>query len=245
MKPVVAILSHSGANATVQRHWPLYLNCGCDIVGIGRTDTHCQWPAESGQFIGSMDIGQESYAKGDNHICRFLELVEWFLTDAMMKSYTHLVVIEYDGVFFAPVPKLKINTFYGKLAGGKSDGFLGSMYIHTPWCMDRLCAGNVLKHGRAMLKAGLIEQGFLDRWFGLMIDLYDLQWRDTGAGTYTHNTLDTPEKIAEAGRAVAEGAWYVHGLKTAEQLRKLSHAIHEGLHRRQDARTTVDTAKGT
>ena len=218
MKTLVAIMAHSTAGDTVRRHWPWYLKGGCDILGVGRADTVCSWPITPG-FIGEVRLGNESYAAGDNHIRRMLDLIEHFLT---LKDYGALVVIEYDGIFLQPIPKLKVDTFYAKLAGGGGPGFLGSMYVHTPWCMDRLAAGRILKYGRAMVNAKLIEQGFLDRWFGLMIDLYDLQWRDTGEGTYTQNTLDTPEKMADARRAVAAGAWYVHGVKTPQQLEELT-----------------------
>lgn len=219
MKPLVAIMSHSGANQIVQRHWPLYLRCGCDILGVGREDTECNWPAVGGQFLGAIRIGKESYATGDNHLTRMLALIEHFLS---FKELTHLVVIEYDGIFLAPIPKLHADTFYGKVAGGNSPGFRGSMYLHTPWCMDRLAAGRILKYGRAMLKAGLNEQGFLDRWFGLMIDLYDLQWRDTGDGTYTQNTIE-PAHYEDFKRALQSGIWYAHGVKTPEALRLVSH----------------------
>ncbi len=219
---LVVIFSHSGANETVKRHWPLYLAGGCDILGVGRTDTECLWPYNTRQFIGGIKVGKESYADGDNHIARFLDTLEHCLKSPELKPYGFFVFIEYDSGFFAPIPKFQIDTFYAKLAGYRDQGFLGSQYLHTPWVMDRIMGGRILKAGRAMLKAGLIERGFLDRFFGLMVDLYDLDWRDTGSSTYTQNTLDNAEKIADARRAIKDGAFYVHGIKSPEQLAQLT-----------------------
>lgn len=218
MKTLLVIFSHSGANATVQRHWPLYERSACDILGVGRVNTQCQWPDGRRGFIGSIDVGVESYASGDNHIVRVLRLIEHFLTEPTLKVYSHLIITEYDGVWFGPPPQFNPDTFYAKLAGGGSPGFLGSQYVHTPWAMDRLCAGRILKYGKAMHRAGLIERGFLDRWFGLMIDLYDLQWRDTGAGTYSRNTIE-PCHFEEFRTAIQSGIWYAHGLKTTDCLK--------------------------
>lgn len=219
---LLVIFSHSKANETVRRHWPYYLNSGCDILGVGRTDTHCQWPVPDGRFIGEINVGKESYANGDNHIVRFLDTLEHCMNAPELKKYKAWAFIEYDGVLFAPIPTPRIDTFYGKRAGYKDQGFLGQQYLHTPWIFDRIMAGRVLKAGRAMLQAGLIERGFLDRWFGLMIDLYDLDWKDTGAETYTQNSLDTTEKISDARRAIAAGCFYVHGIKTESQLKELT-----------------------
>lgn len=224
MKTLVVILSHSLANETVGRHWPLYLNGGCDILGVGRTDTHCVWPAVGQRFIGSIAVGVESYASGDNHIRRFLDVLEILLTRDEYKPYNAFLLTEYDIGLFAPVPDIKPGQFITLLQGGGSDGFFASRFYHTPWYMDRIVAGRILRYGRRMLAVGLIERGFIDRFLGLMVDLYDIEV--TPAKAYSANTLDTPEKIADAGKAIREGAWHCHGLKTADQLRQLSHAIH-------------------
>lgn len=223
MKVLVVIFSHSGYNVLVERHWPAYLASGCDILGVGRTNTRCIWPKE--RLVGEINVGEESYASGDNHIVRFLDTLEYCLREQSLKDYGAFCFIESDSAFFAPIPPPNIDTFYAKLAGYKDQGFIGSQYVHTPWMMDRIMGGRILKAGRAMHKAGLIERGFLDRWFGLMIDLYDLDWKDTGASTYTQNTLDSEEKIADAIKAISGGAYYCHGIKSPEVLAALSKGV--------------------
>lgn len=229
MRPLLVIFAHSTVGETVKRHWPLYLNAGCDILGVGREDTVCQWPVVGGQFIGSINVGKESYADGDNHIRRFLDTLEHCLTTPALKSYGAMAFIEYDGVFFRHLPELKAGTLYAKLAGGNSPGFLGSMFLHTPWMFDRIMGGHILKAGRAMLGRGLIERGYLDRFFGLMIDLYDLQWRDTGASTYTKNTIE-PCHYEEFKAAIDSGIWYAHGIKSAECLQVATTTAQNILH---------------
>lgn len=223
MKTLLVVLSHSGYNEVVARHWPFFLKGDCDILGIGRVNTKCVWPSE--RLVGYHDVGEESYVNGDNHIRRFLDTVEHCLTSEYLKVYSAFCLTEADACLFAPVPEIKPGQFITLPMGGGSDGFYGTQFFHTPWFMDRIVAGRILRYGKRMLRAGLIEKGFIDRFLGLLVDLSDIEV--TPAEAYSQNTLDTPEKIQDAARAVREGAWHVHGLKTPEQLRQLSHAIHQ------------------
>ena len=214
MKTLIVIFAHSTVNDTVRRHWPWYLRGDCDILGVGRTNTRCEWPTE--RLIHSIAVGIEGYASGDNHILRFLETLTALLTDERYKAYGAFCLVEYDGIFIRPVPPIKPGTICAKLAGHRDGHFRGNAYYHTPWYLDRIMAGRILKYGFAMLKAGLIEGGFIDRWLGLMVDLYDIPIADTS--TYTQNTIDTPAKIEQARTAIEAGAWYIHGIKTESQL---------------------------
>lgn len=224
-KTLVVVMSHSAANPTLARHWSWFLKGDCDILGIGRTDTHCVWPNE--RLVGAIDIGLESYASGDNHITRLLGTIEHCLKSPELKGYSGFCLLEYDCVIFKPVPKPSVDTLHAKLAGHRDQGFIGENYYHTPWTFDRIMGGRILKAGRAMLRAGLIERGFIDRFLGLMADLYDLDVKDTGNTTYTRNTIE-PCHVEEARAAVDSGIWMLHGCKTEECLRDITLSIiHE------------------
>ncbi len=224
MNTLLVIMSHSGANETVKRHWPHYLKGGCDILGVGRTDTNCEWPGGglAPPMVGFINVGKESYANGDNHIVRFLDVLDLCMTLPSLKKYQAFCLVEYDTLLFGPIPKIKPGTFMTKLAGHRSEGFAAENYYHTPWLLDRIMAGRILTYGRAMLKAGLIERGFIDRWLGLLFDLHGIKPVDTGASTFTFNTIDTPEKMSLAKQAIADGIWFLHGCKTPEQLAQLT-----------------------
>jgi hypothetical protein len=228
-KTLLVIFAHSTVGETVKRHWPLWLLSGCDILGVGREDTVCQWPAIGGQFIGAINVGKESYADGDNHIRRFLDTLEHCLTAPALKPYGAYCFCEYDCLIFKPIPPIKPGSFAAKLAGGRDCDFRGTAYYHTPWHLDRIMAGRILVHGRAMLRAGLIEHGFIDRWLGLLFDLHGIACTDTGAATYTRNTIE-PCHFDEFRAAIESGIWHAHGVKTQECLQVALDAQAEALH---------------
>ncbi len=224
MKTLLAIMSYAKANATVARHFPWWLRSECDMIGVGHIDTECVWP-EHPRFIGSIRCQKDSYAVGDNHILRFIDVLRHFLHSPDLKGYGAICVIEYDGIFLKPFPRIRPGEIIMKLAGNRDGDFRGSKYWHTPWAMDRIMAGKILTWGKAMHAAGLIEHGFIDRWLGLMFDLHGVDVTDTGCATYTQNTIDNQEKILECRRAVENGAWYVHGIKSAEVLQAITLGI--------------------
>ena len=94
-------------------------------------------------------------------------------------------------------------------------------FFHTPFVMGWEICRRIIKYGEAMLLAELLEQGYPDRFLGLMVDLHYLPWSDI-PGTYTQNTIDRPEYVLEARKAIADGAWYIHGVKTAAQLKAVT-----------------------
>jgi len=219
---LLVVLAHSKASDALARHWPWLLKGECDILGVGREDTTTIWPAEKGQdnFIGEIRVGAESYASGQNHITRYLDVLRW-CTDHV--AHQRFCVIEYDCLIFKPLSLVAFKPgLLTTCAGGRSEGFRGSLFFHTPWWCDRTTACDIMRYGGRMLRAGLDERGFLDRWLGLLADLYDLRVQDFVDFWYTQNTIDTPEKIAEARRAIIAGAWGLHGCKTAAQLEAIT-----------------------
>lgn len=230
MKTLLVILSHSGANETVQRHWPWYERAGCDILGVGRENTNSVWPlfnnaqlSNGNHYIGSLNVGQESGPVGANHIERFTNVLQALTVEARFMLYERFAIIEYDGIFTKPIP----DTAPGlttKLAGHLTPGFMSEHFYHTPWIVDEDTGIDIVRYGKRMLKAGLIEHGFIDRWLGLMHDLYKFPLHDLGHLSYTQNTI-LPHHYDDARKAVKNGAFYLHGVKTHEALE----AINGGL----------------
>jgi hypothetical protein len=226
MKTLLVVFGHSKANDTIRRNFPYWLNAGTDMLLVGREDTETVWPLEYAPMIVKthlLNFGKESYVDGDNHLRRFMGVLAHCVHDHDMGCYSNFCFIEYDCLIFKRLDWARAasgnDTMVTTIAGGSSSGFHASRFFHCPWWMDRLSAVRILEWGKRMLNAGLIEQGFLDRWLGLMSDLYPL--RITPAAFYSRNTLDTSEHIAGAAKAVAGGAWGVHGVKTEYQLNAL------------------------
>lgn len=225
-KTLLAVQSHSLVNDTVRRHWPYYVASGCDILGVGREDTVCLWPLAPGvirgnqRFVGWINVGKEGSANGDNHLRRVMDILLTFLT---LEEYTHAIVTEYDSLFFRPPPEHP-GGLVAKVAGYRTEGFRGERFFHMPLYVDRPTAAAIIGYGEAMISVGMIEHGFIDRFLGLMVDLYPLKWTDTGDTTYTQNSI-YEQHVPEVRDMIRRGGWFCHGVKTEAIL----HAITEGL----------------
>jgi len=223
VKTLVAILAHAGYESLLRRHWPYYQNSGCDILGVGRVDKPFNWPnpPSVNQFVGEIRLGNDGYADGDNHLMRLIGLLEWFVDEpGLQDRYHDICIIEADSVFLGKLPPHPggLCTTIGGFGDGRD--FAPCAFFHTPWWVDRLTALHILDVGSKMLKMRLFERGFVDRWLGLMVELYGI--RRTPAPAFSVNTLDNPDFIAAAREAVKKGAVYVHGVKTARQLELLT-----------------------
>lgn len=217
---LLVVLGHSTVSDTIARHYPWWLKAECDILCVGREDTITKWPYCQGQerCVGEIRVGEESYAAGDNHIRRFLDVLRYCLDHT---KYSSFMLIEYDVILFRALSGLKLERlwFVTTVAGGQSEGFRGSCFFHTPWWLGRFAAREIIVLAERMLRAGLNEQGFLDRFLGLLVDLYEIPVTDlSGKFWYSQNTIDTPEKIAEARAAIANNCVGIHGVKTKEVL---------------------------
>ena len=225
MKTLVVIFTRSAMNETVKQLPPWYEKSGCEIYGITSTDADCYWPAEGGQFIGCCRIGEEKAPISGKYINRFMQTLEMVMADARFENYGAFCFVEADCIFLKPIPEPRLDMFQTKLTGVRDGQFRGAFYYHSPWFVDRIMAFKVLQYGRRMLTADLIEFGMLDRWLGLMFDLYAIPVTDTGAATHTACTIVSPEQIKETRQRIADGVWYVHGIKALDVLAKITDSV--------------------
>lgn len=211
---LVVVFTQSKANDLVKRHYRYWEKGGCDILGVLSKDEDCYWPNEN--FIKS---GIENGPLGNNYVVRFLETLHVLI--GCFTQYRCFCFIEADSIFTAPVPDLFPHHLMTRLNGYKSEGFNASRFVHTPWYMDRSAALQILKYGTRLQNIGMTEKGFVDRWLGLILELYDIEWKDCSDETYSQNTIDTPKKIQEAREAIKNGAWYIHGIKDSRTLQAI------------------------
>lgn len=213
MKTLVVIFTQSSANEIVRRHWDWYQKSGCDLLGITTEDGNCYWPGDFSRIIGI-----EARPIANHYINRFLATLEYCLTQT---DYGSFCFVEADSIFLTPVPAITPDTFISKFANVRDGLYRGMKFYHSPWFMDRIMAVKVLRYGRIMLQADLTEFGMVDRWFGLMFDLYEIPVVDTGTATHTACTIIHPEQIEETRKMIAGGAWYVHGIKSKSVLEQV------------------------
>lgn len=215
MKTVLFVQSHSAANPLVARHYTWWKNSGFDIVGIGREDTNCVWPAE----IPTFKIGREG--KGDLSD-RLVKTFALFLNDPHFVDFTHCMVIESDAIFLKPPPYEHIEAA-ATHAGWFIPGLKAKDFFHTPWWLSRAMAERFVKEGTQMVKDGEVEKNTPDFFIALAFERLGIPigWLE---GTYSRNTLDVPRDLDEVrGKIRANVLWYVHGIKTPHQLNYITH----------------------
>jgi hypothetical protein len=214
MKTVLLVQSYPGANEAVVRHWPYYVKSGADrIVGVGTDDNGCRWPAGT----PVVNIGPNAYIKRGHLPSRLIESVNDGLNCG---DFDRIVVIEYDVLFFNPLPADLPPGFNGQLAGGEIKPMKARNFYHSPWVFDRATAIDVVKLGRKLISMGDTEFGNPDFFIGYLCERFPKTLKAHAlANCFTQNTLDIPEKIEYARGLVRAGNLVaVHGCKTKEQL---------------------------
>lgn len=215
MKTAVLVQSHSGANPLVARHYPWWRKSGLDLFGIGRENTNCVWPKE----MPSFRIGQEGKSDLSDRLVKTFDL---FLSDPRFDGYTHCMVIESDAIFLAPPPYDHIEAA-ATHAGGPIAGLKAKEFFHTPWWLSRAMAERFVAMGASMVKRGDVEKNTPDFFITLAFEYLKepIGWL---AGTYSRNTLDIQRDLLEVRGLVRDKKlWYVHGLKTQQQLDFITH----------------------
>lgn len=216
-KTVVGIFSYAAANAIVARHWPYYCLSDAALWGIGRIDSKCEWPKG---LYAQTDIGRDGYVGKGNLCQRLVDAMSKFAFGHELKAFSDLCLIECDAIFTRALPNHPggLVTHY---AGAHSDGFLSTRYFHTPWWVDRETASLIAGMGQWLLNHGMNEHDFPDRFMGLVCDRCP-EIKIHQPNSFSVNLLDTPELMTQARDAITKGAYYVHGVKTAQQLGQLT-----------------------
>jgi hypothetical protein len=210
---LLAIQSYPGANETVARHWPYYLQAQADeIIGIGTINGACRFPNE----VRTYQIGIDSYVNGDHLPRRLVNTIEVCLQHA---KHHIIAIAEYDTVFFRPIPR-DLDGVYAHLAGGQLPGRKATRFFHGPWIFDRDSAEVIMRFGNEMLADGDIECGSPDVFFGRMADRFGFSVKSAFL-EYSRNSLDIPHQLEEARQAYRAGAVCIHGVKTEDQLQAL------------------------
>jgi hypothetical protein len=126
-------------------------------------------------------------------------------------------MIEYDSVFLKKPPEHP-GGLHTRLAGGPLGGkFKAQRFYHTPWWADREAAAIIVEEGNNLIIEEEYENGSPDVFLGLIADRRpDLKISESH--TWSCNGNDFQNRKEHAARAIDEGAWYLHGIRTREEL---------------------------
>lgn len=211
---LLAIMSYIGAQRQVFWSWPHYRKSGLDILGSCPANSTHPWPPDV-DYV--RDFGTDSGYSTPDLIRRWVGMFDLFTKDPALAGYKALVVVEYDSVFLKPAPEIPDGAFT-HLAGGNIPGFKAERFYHCPWAASRRAAGIIAEEGARLIAEGEFERGSPDFIMGLILDRRpDLGLFETG--TFSVNGGNLTDRKAAAVEALAAGTWFLHGIRTQEELR--------------------------
>lgn len=212
MNKLIVIMGHGKAQSVFDRHVPLWCeNDSPTLVfcpGDDVVKTH--WPVLS---IGTSSHHDENANRRFKRLLQFMEKL----------SFDEFVIFEYDSFCLSnSIPESpcgKISGNYWK--NNDPDRFKGSHWLHMPLAFSKDILERINKAAQGIPDSA--EEGFMDRWLGLVCDVAGIQPAGWGKDGFSRNTIE-PWDIPEAVAARKAGAFLFHGVKTEAALKAILNA---------------------
>lgn len=212
MNAALFIHSYPGGNAILKRHWPHFQHSGLPLFGVGPRNGRTVWP----ETIPNRGIASDAYVGRPDLSYKMVGTYEWFVNDPIFNAYDYAWIVEYDALFLKPAPAVTSDAA-ATLSGGPVEGHLARSFYHGPWILSRPACHRFVSKGYELINKGQHENGSPDFFFSLVFER--LREKITPLqGTFSVNGGDFCNRMDAAERAIKAGAWYVHGLRTKDEL---------------------------
>lgn len=222
MPTLLAIHSYPKARDTVWQHWPFYKSTGWRILGVDCVNGHHPWP-ENNPSVG---IAYDRYwDKTDNLVRKLIGTFEFVLNEPSMAEITDICIIEHDAIFIRHPPRHP-GGLMATLSGhwDQRTGVVTGCpqtrsypFYHTPWWADRETAQIIVNRGHEMIANRDTAMGAPDFFIGMLATKHGLKF--TPANTWSVNSGDFESRKDSLPDAIRRGVFYIHGLKTMDQLK--------------------------
>ena len=207
---LLLVTFHPEASAACDRHYRFWATAGCDrIIGATSRLQGSRWPTDD-----LVEIGPYGYISGPRLPLRLIQTLE----HAIALGADEICVVEWDCIFFQPLPAVIPAGFTMNVTGGPGKNYRATRYFHVPWIFDRATAIAAVEIGHRLLAEGIHELGSPDIFMGLITDLAFLPVNEGVFTSYSRNAFDLPGHLAEARAAYRAGVTAIHGLKSEKEL---------------------------
>lgn len=207
MSVLITVMAHADAQATFDRHLPLWEHHGLDLMVM------CPIDAMVRTDHTLLTTGNKSHHNAEA-IRRFRSLLETLLET----EHDRFIIHEYDSFCLSKDIGERLDTT--RVLGNafpESDHsrFKGTVFFHPPLDICREALEDIVDAGRHV--SDLEACGFWDRWLGQVCDVGSIPWSGWCEHGFSKNTIE-PSDIGAAVTAKRNGATRFHGVKTRQVL---------------------------
>lgn len=225
-RTLLAIISAPQDNELLRRHWPYLKLAGWDILGCGTIDGLCQWP----EPVPRLDTGLlgKKVTRGISAIWGLvpqeMDILEYFLTT----QYEACMIVEADNIFVRKPPEHPGGFLYliNLMTNLHPGIFATPVYASTPRYCDRETARHLVHWGREMIARNDVEMWISDRFMMKVAFTGKIRFQHFPSWTsfpLSWSGLSVQEAfIHDARAAIHLGNYCLHGLKSEEQLRRIT-----------------------
>lgn len=229
MSMLLLIHSWGGANETVVRHWPYYLNFGAGrVVGVSTEKGDCLWPEGVESFL----CGDGRYMFGPNLPTRLKDTIAWTLDQPEEWS----CCVEYDTLCLDPsalheIEKLETPdpTVFCHRTGGQTFDAKVDWFSHNPWIWNKAAARVLVPEMQKIIDEKHCEYGRAESSPDVFWAYACERARVTVIHDYftmhSRNSFDCEGALQEACDAVAMGVQILHGCKYPHELEAIQNAL--------------------
>lgn len=225
-KTLMAIISSPADNELVRRHWPFFKLTGLDILGCGTVDGLCEWP----EPVMRLDNGQlgKRITNGISAIWGLVEQEIQILEAFLTTDYQFLSIVESDNVWVRKPPDHPGGLLYlvNLMTNLHPGVFATPVYASTPRICDRETAGHLIHWGRKMIANNDVEYWISDRFMMKVAFTGRIRFQHFPSWTsfpLQWSGMPIQEAfIKDARAAIHLGNYCLHGIKTQEQLDRIT-----------------------
>jgi hypothetical protein len=229
MPTLLAIQSYPAASERLNMLWPWYELTGWQILGIDCEDGQHPWPKNT----PSIQVG-----KVGQHVPFTSSLAQKFVVslkavfeDPKYADVTDLCLVESDGMFLRK-PPIHAGGIVAPLTGWCPPAWNSGngMFCHCPWWMDRETGLEMIRIGQWLIDNNEVGNGSTDIFVGKIIAVGGLRF--TEALTWSCNgggLRKPPSNMVQALKAVRNGVWFLHGIRTKDELDEIVRAIPQDI----------------
>lgn len=201
------VMSYAGAcPEPTQRHLAHWRIRDWPVVVCSPADAACPEMDGVENFVvgNSEQFGKRMIDRFKAVFSHVLDESEWYL------------FLEYDALVLGdiPAPCFEEKGIWSNLRDNRHPHkYHADWFFHFPYLIDRETMQAIVANAHTIHSGQ--EDGFIDRWLGLLAQNLKLPFHDFGAYGHSRNTIE-PCHIDDAIKAVKEGACMIHGCKTQE-----------------------------